>query len=662
MRAIAVIAVIINHFSHSILPGGYLGVDIFFVISGYVITASLEKSAGSSLSEQLLRFYSRRIKRLMPALLCMVLVSSSLIRLFDPDALVSTLTGVCSVFGMSNMFLFSEATNYFGHSAERNVFSHTWSLGVEEQFYLLYPFLIRWRMPISVRSLWDDRFRLGAIITLSAISLLLFIWVYPVNQPAAYFLMPFRFFELGSGCLLALLTRDLRVRDGLVRPFYAGLALILMVPPLALADNYPVASTITIVLATFLLIGSVQRGTPVYQFLSKPLASYLGKISYSLYLWHWPVICISRWTVGIHLWTLPFQLAATLALSAASYHLVEHPLRGATWIGGRRGVLYVGLPTMAMVAALVFFGQRYSLPRFSGNRSAEAALDAPVPGYVAKYSKRKIDDCFASLVFDKANKDSLASLRKCTADNNADVELMFVGDSHAMDLFPMADQIYKDGLASVLNVFQTGCRVPRLQNEGALCEYPLELVRKAVPGNSGNKILVIRNNYAPRFINGELGEFSKRLEELLKVTAAAGVKVIYVAPGPKFYSVGPQSFCTAQWFRPTWAMSEDCRTGFREDREEELARRRDLFDYLVSLSRKRTDFFVFDPFDPLCGGSQGDCTPMRGGRIIYRDDSHITVRGSELLVAPFESFLKKQGLLTATRKVEHTAVETLRVK
>ncbi len=110
MRAIAVVCVIINHLNHAALPGGYLGVDVFFVISGYVITSSLEKTTYSSLGAQLLHFYSRRIKRLMPALLTMAFVTSAVIRLFDPDALVSTLTGVTSIFGLSNFFLFSEAT------------------------------------------------------------------------------------------------------------------------------------------------------------------------------------------------------------------------------------------------------------------------------------------------------------------------------------------------------------------------------------------------------------------------------------------------------------------------------------------------------------------------------------------------------------------------
>ena len=142
LRAFAVIAVIINHFNKDILPGGYLGVDSFFVISGYVITSSLHGRSSRDLKDFISGFYARRIKRLVPALSVFVLITSIAICLFNPTPGTSFRTGLTSLFGLSNLYLLKNSTDYFAQSTELNVFAHTWSLGVEEQFYILFPFLI----------------------------------------------------------------------------------------------------------------------------------------------------------------------------------------------------------------------------------------------------------------------------------------------------------------------------------------------------------------------------------------------------------------------------------------------------------------------------------------------------------------------------------------
>ena len=136
------VAVIVNHFNTSVLPSGHLGVDIFFVISGYVITASLADRQSRGLVDFLLQFYARRIKRLAPALIACVVLTGIMICLLDYTPGNSLATGLASLFGLSNIHLFREATDYFALSTEFNVFTQTWSLGVEEQFYLIFPALL----------------------------------------------------------------------------------------------------------------------------------------------------------------------------------------------------------------------------------------------------------------------------------------------------------------------------------------------------------------------------------------------------------------------------------------------------------------------------------------------------------------------------------------
>jgi hypothetical protein len=542
------------------------------------------------------------------------------------------------------LFLMWQATNYFGAAIQRNMFAHTWSLGVEEQFYVLYPFLFRWRKPLLSKTLWDDRYRLGALLVLSAITLVLFIVAYRVNQPAAYFLMPCRFWELGLGCMVGLVSKGSE-NNGIARIFRipSAIPLLAIIPGLVLGILYPVASTILVAVATTVLIGSVRHGSAIYKVLSSRPLTYLGSISYSLYLWHWVVICVSLWTIGIDPWSLPFRLVLMLLLAMASYHLVEDPLRRASWSGLRWGVIAIGIPTMIVVAGLILLSQRYKIPHFLGNDTVEAsAANSPVPGYVAKYSHREINNCFAERAFDVKNNNFGNKVESCSAGADKGLRLIFLGDSHAMDLFPFADKIAADGVASVTNVFQPGWTVPPLKTDPAICAFENALVKKFASNGKENNILVIRVNYAPRYINGDLNAFSKDLTAFLVRTSAAGLKVIYILPSPKYYSV--DDLCTPQWFRPEWAMGPECRNGFTEDRGEELARRRDVTDYLNDFSKTRNDFFVFDPFDTFCGSLKGPCTPLRNEQLIYRDSSHITERGSELLVAPFEAFLRGHHL------------------
>ncbi len=201
LRAFAVTTVIINHFNKEILPSGYLGVDIFFVISGFVITSSLYQRPSKNFKDFISGFYERRIKRLVPALSVFVLISSIAICLFNPYPGTSLWTGITSLFGLSNIYLLKNSTDYFAQSMEMNVFTHTWSLGVEEQFYILFPFLI-WFSGFGRKTKNGARNLFLIIGALMITSLIGFLYLYPINQSAAYFLMPTRFWEMAAGCLL----------------------------------------------------------------------------------------------------------------------------------------------------------------------------------------------------------------------------------------------------------------------------------------------------------------------------------------------------------------------------------------------------------------------------------------------------------------------------
>ena len=318
LRAFAVIAVIINHFNKDLLPSGYLGVDIFFVISGYVITSSLANHRSESFGDFFLGFYARRVKRLVPALVVFVLITSVLICLFNPDPGVSLGVGRRALLGISNINLYRASTDYFATSTELNPFTHTWSLGVEEQFYLLFPLLI-WFSDFGRVASHGARNLLWVTLTLSIASLIAFIYLYPVNQPAAYFLMPPRIWELGAGCVLFLaLLRPghaLKRMEGWTPSLIAAALVIAMFMPLSLA----VPTTIAVVLLTVCLLICLRPGKSGYDLFAQKKITYIGLLSYSLYLWYWGILCISCWTIGIHWWSWPFQVAVMLLLAIGSY-------------------------------------------------------------------------------------------------------------------------------------------------------------------------------------------------------------------------------------------------------------------------------------------------------------------------------------------------------
>ncbi len=341
LRAFAVVAVIINHFNKEILPNGYLGVDIFFVISGFVITSSLYQRPSKNFKDFISGFYERRIKRLVPALSVFVLITSFTICLFNPTSGFSLRTGLTSLFGLSNLYLLKQSTDYFAQSTDLKVFTHTWSLGVEEQFYILFPFLI-WFSGFGRHTKNGARNLFLIIGSLAIASLIGFLYLYETNQPAAYFLMPTRFWEIAAGSLLFITFQKRASLEKFLEKVPPLLVLGLIVGIMYLPMSLATTSTVMVVVLSLVLIASLKKGTASYTFFTHPKVVYIGLISYSLYLWHWGVLSISRWTIGIHWWSVPFQLGLMFGLAICSYRYIETPLRKGNWFGKRWKTIIVG--------------------------------------------------------------------------------------------------------------------------------------------------------------------------------------------------------------------------------------------------------------------------------------------------------------------------------
>ena len=196
LRAVAVIAVIVNHLDSDILPSGFSGVDIFFVISGFVITKTIIERGRKKTSDLIKDFYARRVKRIMPLLIVYIITMGLITITSGVNSNVGTITGLTALFGVSNIYLMITSANYFNSDVELNPFTQTWSLGVEEQFYFIYPLIIvlfyRWNK--------QDKMRLSnVLIVLSAISIL---YTLINGKKIVHITQSCRFWEMAAGCIV----------------------------------------------------------------------------------------------------------------------------------------------------------------------------------------------------------------------------------------------------------------------------------------------------------------------------------------------------------------------------------------------------------------------------------------------------------------------------
>ena len=306
LRGLAVISVVLNHLNEKIFPNGYLGVDIFFVISGYLILRSFSQKKFVKIGDFILNFYLNRLKRLLPALIAFTFFSSILISLFNPFPGESLKTGVLSLLGFSNFFLYFNSVDYFSNSTQLNVFTHTWSLSVEAQIYFLSPILF---CIVSSNSKECNKLKnfCYLIILLASISLIGFISFYSKDQSFAYFSMFTRFWEIAAGFILFYLSDKISCFFKKRHENYSFLILIMMLLIMVLPLLVGYFLNIVIVFLTGLLILSiVSRDKPI-EFVNNKIIVFGNNFLFSLPL-ALGILSISRWTIGIQWWTLPFQV------------------------------------------------------------------------------------------------------------------------------------------------------------------------------------------------------------------------------------------------------------------------------------------------------------------------------------------------------------------
>lgn len=640
LRAAAVLPVLCFHAGLG-CPGGYVGVDVFFVISGYLIGSLIlrEIEAGSF---HLVRFWERRIRRLFPALtLTLAATAAAAFFLFIPTHLEETGEALIAQPLLLANFLFCSKSGYFETASEYQPLLHTWSLAVEEQFYLLLPLLL---LPLARRG---KHAVISATALLIAASLAWSIYGTARHPSATFFLLPSRIWEFGLGQTLALLPRpgfgtDLKNRLAAA----AGLSCII-VPVFLYDEGTPFPGTAALVPclgAALVIHANSSTSNPCRRLLASPLPVWIGKISYPLYLWHWPVLVFARyrWIAAPELPLAGGAIALSFLFAWMTWRWVERPVR-------ERRVLARPLPLLAASfagsLAILSIGVVYEETDGFARRSDPGAETVdpsapPVRGFHSMRNWEKKGGCF------------LAGSREDGAR-----KLLLWGDSHAMAMLPVLDELGREHRVSIHAAIEPGnaplfgTRSARIALDGAdygpavadliasegfdaallIARWPVYLEKQGHPS---------RNYLLTDPAGGAISEkdaarlFVKCIAETVAFLEARGTRVhLLRAVSHQPLSV-PETVAQA---RSRGLDPNSFALPLTEHQKADAAVNR-LLDEALSDSRTVT----MDP-RPFFTDPQGRYLMAKEGRALYSDRSHLSPFGSRQLRPLFEPLFRELG-------------------
>jgi peptidoglycan/LPS O-acetylase OafA/YrhL len=641
LRAVSIIAVVLFHLESRLLPSGFAGVDVFFVLSGFIISGSLHDRRFTDALDLFATFYGRRFRRIVPALLFMLIVTCALVVLFVPQGFAPSggLRQIASsaFLGFSNVRL-AFSTDYFFPLAEFDPFTHTWSLAVEEQFYVIFPTIY-----LLLKAQRTANAGLVILFVLCAAS-----FAYGCFEPRmainlGFYSSPARFWEIGSGVLLY----SLFARVGLyhprpsreIRPLScAGALLLLAAFVVSVPQTYPILGALLPVAGTLCLIaalhGRTLASTVGKALTSTPIVS-IGVVSYSLYLWHWPVFSLFRWTIGFNeVWQKALALLLAVTMALISYWYVERPFRRAAWLQPPQRAI----PVFLIAIALLWWGGDRMFANFRHislsvvNRQRDDWF-GPRPPEVRAATCRVESHFILGEVLTPLD---------CGAPSAP--ALFTIGDSHALGYRPMLSE-YAQRTGASVRLYSAPCGFPRITLPRADCTATDDAIiadvgRRARPGD----VVFLPSLRVPRFRDqwdarehdtaAEWRAAEERFDAavnksvvMLQAVSPTGVRIVFELPKPIFRI---PVFRCADWYN---RFNPACAGGSEFDRATLLDYRRPVLAFADALRSRIEGFSTWDPFPTLCPGEV--CSMWRSGRPLFFDGDHLTYSANILLVDNF---------------------------
>lgn len=486
LRAIAVVAVVFYHFTIPGFSGGFVGVDIFFVLSGFLIGDILWREVTARGTISLKHFYARRIRRLAPAFCVMAVVTfvAAYWLLLPYEFREFGKTLIASTIYLSNIQFYRQV-GYFDSSAEDKILLHTWSLSVEEQFYIILPLLL---LTLAASQKWQLR----TLVLIFLTSLGLNIAVTPFTNTATFYLFPFRAWELMAGVLLAV-YRYYHGDGDRHAAWISWAGLILLAASILFTQAgpaFPGVQAVFPVLGTVLVLFNGRHDNPVNRALSISPMVFIGLISYSLYLWHWPVLTLSKYYINGPV--VPMEkiggLVLTFTLAFASWRFVEQPVRLAVRLGPT--ALYSSAATAS--AILVGVGSLAYLSNGLPNRfppAVRAHVNASAD-FLQDWSR-----CYTP------NSGPLTGIDVCRLGPDGPPSYLVWGDSHVRAFAEGLAMAAREHKRSGLLIWRAGCpplfgiekdESAATRQQNADCAKANKRIRQAIPQLKGiEKLLLI---------------------------------------------------------------------------------------------------------------------------------------------------------------------------
>jgi peptidoglycan/LPS O-acetylase OafA/YrhL len=624
LRALAILLVVAVHAGVPWLRGGFVGVDVFFVLSGFLITGLLVQEVSDTGRLRFAEFYVRRLRRLLPALLIMLLVVGALASLLlaPAEQREQSSAAAMAALWLSNIHFAFAPQSYFAPGTETNLFLHTWSLGVEEQFYLVWPALLVWLLGRDGER-GVARLKIGMFVVVVA-SFATCAWLSYKAPQLAFYMMPIRAWQFAAGALVWLYFKMPMAAAGapwwyrhtgmLHAVGWLGLVLIALAAVLFSADiPYPGGYALLPTLGTVGVVASgcvIVRPIGVSRLLSWRPLQWIGGISYSWYLWHWPILLLGRAVTGSDapLYRATWVLLS-LVLAWLSSRFIESPIRN------RRQ--WLARPCMAIFGALALMLLANSLCVGWNNRAVERMQSPAMQRYAMAHGDAPViygmgcDDWYQS------DRVRICAFGPADAAHTA----VLMGDSHAGQWFPAVAKAFDRPGWRLLVLTKSSCPMvdepffyERIGKEYTVCSswraHALVQVAELKP----DLVLlgtVDTNGFSKtQWIDGTA--------KVLDVLSPAAAHVYLLRDTPHLPFDGPDCLAEHEG-RPTWlGLRHACSAAADDPRGDQVYR------WLGEAASRFANASMLDMNDQVCPGDV--CSAERDGLVVFRDSQHLTGR------------------------------------